>query len=302
MFGFSKKVKLVTHNGSFHSDDVFACATLQIWLDQQGKKYSVHRVGHTDPLVTSGDYVFDIGGIYNPETNRFDHHQSGGAGKRANGIEYASFGLVWKHIGLNFGSKRLVGRVDHFAQAIDATDNGINLFNLNSIGETPFLIEDAISSFNTGWDEGLETYDQFITAVNLAKQILKRLIRKATSDTTAMDIIDKAYQSAENKNLVVIDQPLGRFIIVETLGGHNDTVYAVHPDSKGNWSVVGMRADANTYATRKPLPAAWAGLTGSEMASVSGVDDAIFCHRSLFTCRAKSKEGALQLVKIALKS
>ena len=33
------------------------------------------------------------GNLYNEKTNRFDHHQKGGAEKRPNGIEYSSFGL-----------------------------------------------------------------------------------------------------------------------------------------------------------------------------------------------------------------
>lgn len=36
--------------------------------------------------------VVDIGGVYDLETNHFDHHQIGGAGKRENGIPYAAIG------------------------------------------------------------------------------------------------------------------------------------------------------------------------------------------------------------------
>ena len=90
--------KLITHNGSFHADDIFACATLSLVLERAGEKFEVFRT-RDEEIIKTGDYVFDVGGIYDADKNRFDHHQIGGAGKRENGIEYSSFGLVWKKFG-----------------------------------------------------------------------------------------------------------------------------------------------------------------------------------------------------------
>jgi len=50
------------------------------------------------------------------------------------------------------------------------------------------------------------------------------------------------------------------------------------------------------------LPSAWAGLRDAELQKVSGVEDAVFCHRALFTAVARSKEGAIKLAQIALQS
>ena len=61
-------------------------------------KYSLERT-RDEERITKADYVFDVGGIYDPSINRFDHHQPGGAGKRENDIPYAAFGLVWKTYG-----------------------------------------------------------------------------------------------------------------------------------------------------------------------------------------------------------
>ena len=43
--------------------------------------------------MDSADIVIDVGGQYDPDAGRFDHHQRGGAGERENGIPYSSFGL-----------------------------------------------------------------------------------------------------------------------------------------------------------------------------------------------------------------
>ena len=87
-----KKIKIVTHSSGFHTDDVFAVATLLIML---GENADVEIIRSRDmEVIKTGDYVVDVGGVHDPVTNRFDHHQAGGAGKRENDIPYASFGLV----------------------------------------------------------------------------------------------------------------------------------------------------------------------------------------------------------------
>src|SRR3990167_1327152 len=96
--------KLITHDGSFHSDDVFAAAALSLYLKKKGEAFKIIR-GRDERIIKNGDYVFDLGGIYDEKSNRFDHHQIGGAGKRENGLEYSSFGLVWKKFG-----KKIAGR------------------------------------------------------------------------------------------------------------------------------------------------------------------------------------------------
>ena len=40
---FNKKKILVTHNGSFHTDDVFACATLALMLEKENKSFNFHK-------------------------------------------------------------------------------------------------------------------------------------------------------------------------------------------------------------------------------------------------------------------
>jgi uncharacterized UPF0160 family protein len=59
-------------------------------------------------------------------------------------------------------------------------------------------------------------------------------------------------------------------------------------------------AEAESFAARRDLPAAWAGLQGGELAAVTGVPDAVFCHNGLFIAAAGSFDGALQLARLAL--
>lgn len=56
------------------------------------------------------------------------------------------------------------------------------------------------------------------------------------------------------------------------------------------------------FVPRCPLPEAWAGLRDEALALVSGVEDAIFCHRARFIASALSLEGAQKMVALALES
>src|SRR5262245_29811405 len=140
MFGpGKKKVKLVTHNGSFHADDVFAAATLELMLEKNGETYEITRT-RDEEIIKSGDYVFDVGSEYDEAKNRFDHHQPGGAGKHANGAEYSSFGLVWKKFSESLCKSAEEAKIIEakLVSPVDASDNGMDL--VQSIHEVkPYL-------------------------------------------------------------------------------------------------------------------------------------------------------------------
>src|SRR3990167_6875007 len=120
--------KLITHNGSFHTDDIFAAAALSLMLEKKGDSFEIIRT-HDPEAIANGDYVFDVGGIYDEEKNRFDHHQKEFNNKRESGILYSSFGLVWKKFGIELaGSEKAAESIDrHLVAPIDASDNGFDL-------------------------------------------------------------------------------------------------------------------------------------------------------------------------------
>jgi len=63
-----------------------------------------------------------------------------------------------------------------------------------------------------------------------------------------------------------------------------------------------VQDNPKTFINRKNFPKPWAGLRDEELANVSGVRDAVFCHRGLFLAVAQSKEGAVKLAQIAVES
>jgi len=296
---FKKKKIIIVHNGGFHADDVFACAALSILLKDNIKIFR----SRDQRIIEKGDIIVDVGGIYDESLNKFDHHQSGGAGARENGIEYASIGLVWKKFGAKIaGSIEAARKIDQILiQAVDAGDNGINIANYIFPDVFYFTASNMIGSFNPTSLESDDDIDNiFVKAVSFAKEILLRQIKIANDRLKIERIIKAAYEEASDKRLIIIDTTARRIELMETLQKMKEPLFVVYPNGDGRWRATGILVEMEAYAIRKNFPVKWAGLRGEELVKASGVIDAEFCHRSLFTTSAKSKEGAIKLAQIAL--
>ncbi|KAL0221278.1 hypothetical protein RCL1_001132 [Eukaryota sp. TZLM3-RCL] len=89
----SNPLKIVTHSGRFHADDA-----LSVFLLQQLPQFrDAEIIRSRDPdVIASADVVVDIGGVYDPTLNRFDHHQRDFAESFPDSeVKLASCGLVW---------------------------------------------------------------------------------------------------------------------------------------------------------------------------------------------------------------
>lgn len=295
-------MKIITHSGNFHPDEVLAVATLRIL---NGKDMEIVRT--RDVKVIEGkapeDVVLDVGFKYIPEENRFDHHQEGGAGKRENGIPYASFGLIWKHFGEQVaGSKRTADTIEEkLVLSIDAMDNGIDTFQKANKHFKPYLIEAAIISFLPTWQEkDIDIDGAFMNAVALGQVILKREIAKAKAFIGGEQEVEKAYRDAADKRLVILDN---NYSWRDVLAKYPEPLFVVMNDGKQTtWAVSSIRKDGVSFQSRKLFPESWAGKTGSALAAVTGVADANFCHNGRFIVVANSKEGALKLAQLAIET
>ena len=297
----NKKLKLVTHDGSFHADDIFACATLSLMLEKNNQSFEIIRTRDQE-IMDRADYVFDVGGIYDEKLNRFDHHQIGGAGKRKNNIAYSSFGLVWQKFGIEVaGNEKTALFIERkLVIPVDANDNGIDLYKNNFLNILPYTLQDVFATFSPTALEDMEKDKQFIKALVWAKEILMREIKKANDQIEITKIIQDFYKKEKDKRLIVIDKPkVSRFEIWDALQDFGEPLFVVYGDNE-DWSVVAMRKEKNSFGNRKDFPSSWAGLKAKKLQDITGVEDAVFCHNNLFLSVAKSKEGAVKLAELAL--
>lgn len=297
-----KKIRVVTHDAGFHTDDVFGVAALSLLLGDDTIEIIRTR---NESVIDSAEYVLDVGFVYDEASNRFDHHQEAGAGIRDNGIPYASFGLVWKKYGAEIcGSQEIANGIEtKLVQHVDAYDNGIETFTLGAQNVSPFLLQDVVATFEPKFGEQNRSNDAgFLEAVGFARHVLTRLIIGERGELEIKKRVSEAYERAENKRCIVFDESFvaDRVLIAMTLGTYSDTVYFIHKHQGGRWQLVCVVNPPMFYDNRKLLPAVWRGKHGAELATVTGVPDAFFCHRAGFMAVVDSKAGAMKLADLAL--
>ncbi len=245
-------------------------------------------------------YVVDVGGVYDEEENKFDHHQKGGAGKRPNGIDYSSFGLVWKKFGSTIAdSERAAGVIDqNLVAPIDAHDNGVSLMD-KTHEVTPYIIQNFFANMRPTWREGDENMDKiFLHCVEIAKEVLWREIIQTKDALEAEVYVMEAYQKSDNKKIIVLDKNYP----CQIFGNLPEPIFVVYPRTDGTWGAKTVQNDPKSFKVRKSFPASWGRLKDQELSEISGVTDAVFCHGALYFAIAKSKEGAIKLAQVALES
>lgn len=282
---------IVTHNGNFHADDVFSVAALK-------KIFSSFNLIRTRDLaiISKADIVIDVGGEYNPDTNRFDHHQRGGAGERNNGIPYSSFGLIWQKYGLEIcqGNQDVANSVDaELVSTIDAIDCG----HVKGVS-TGISLSQTISMFNPTWQEDSHFDDCFNEAVDFALRVLTRFIASASSGINAKEIVANAIENSVDPRVIVLEKYTPWKRTVHALS--DEALYIVYPSETGQWRIQTVPAELGSFDDRKPLSKAWAGLADEALQAVTGISDAMFCHNGLFIAGTKSFEGTMKMAAMAL--
>jgi len=282
---------IVTHNGNFHADDVFSIAALKTIFPF----FTLIRTRDLD-IIAKADIVIDVGGEYDAETGRFDHHQRGGAGQRENGIPYSSFGLMWMKYGLDIcqGNQEVANAVDAgLVSKIDAIDCG----HVEGIYEGISLSQ-TISMFNPTWQEDSHFDSCFDEAVDFASRVLTRFIASASGGISAKTIVAKAIENAQDPRVIVLEKYTPWKRTVHALS--EKALYIIYPSQTGQWRIQTVPVEPGSFEDRKPLPAEWAGLSDKVLQEVTGIDDAMFCHNGLFIAGAESFESTMEMASIAL--
>lgn len=292
----SAPLRVGTHSGSFHADEVFAIATLRI------ARGPLEVVRSRDPKVLASCAIrVDVGRRYDPASGDFDHHQ-GDVGERLNGVRYASFGLVWKEHGVELaGSPEIAHQVDaSIVTPIDAGDNGQEVYEPLIEGVSPFMVSGMIAAMNPPWDaeDGAAAERRaFDEAVDIAEGIIRRELAGAQARARAADRVREALAASSDPRILELGQgmPWKRIVIDEA----PDVLLVIAPRTR-DWGLHAVPAAAQGFANRLSLPAAWAGLEGAELQAVTGVEDAVFCHTARFIAVAGSRDGVLALARQAL--
>lgn len=280
---------LGTHGGTFHADDVTACALLLLF--DQIDRDKIFRT--RDPVVLEQcEYVCDVGGIYDPSSKRFDHHQSDYTGN------HSSAGMIWEY----FIKQGIIDEptYNYFNQAliigVDDIDNGRDC---PKIGHCSF--SQVISNFvPVSYDASESTLrEAFEEALTFVLGHLKRLKEKFSYIQACRAKVEEAMQGSPLA--LIFDEALPWMDSFFDLNGeHHPALFVVMPSGE-HWKLRGIPPNIEEkMAVRILLPSEWAGLLDDELKKKSGISGAIFCHKGRFISVWETKEDALRALEYVL--
>lgn len=262
------QIRVGTHDGVFHTDEVFALALLQDAIRAVCPNSHMYVIRTRDPKeLALCDVLIDVGSQYDPKTGKFDHHQD-----RA--ITKSSFGLLYDEVILLCPLSDM--SEPFFAQFVQ----GIDTMDVSPTSVTPAShegvrsLQQVISGFNR-IDDGPEVQmEQFFKAVTFAAEILKNeFVSAQTKGRAEVDYLERK----------ILDNNVALFYnfspIWKEKGEHQ---FAILPYTKpGEWQLV----SANTDVAVVPE-------------EVKHVDGFIFRHNSGFMATFDSLTAARTAAKM----
>jgi len=325
-----KKMKIGTHNGTFHCDEVMACHLLKLLPEFKDAEIVRSR----DPAVLDAcDIVVDVGGVFDASRMRFDHHQrsfddtmySLSAGKYPWKTKLSSAGLVYFHFGMRVLSHVLRMKpeddlvqvlfkkvYENLMEEIDAVDNGINQW---AMGAPRYMITTTLGQrvgrCNPGWNQKdkdeLEGFNQALSLV--AEELRDRIEFYRDSWWPARSIVESMIANRFSIH------PSGKIAVIETggcpwkdhlfsleeeLGIEGQILYLLYEDLSGQWRIQCVPQELGSFNNRKSLPEKWRGIRDAELTSLTGIKGCVFVHSSGFIGGNKTRNGAMEMATKAL--
>lgn len=279
-----------THDGSFHADEVTACALLLVFnlIDQD----KIIRTRHPDKLEQC-EFVCDVGGIYDPLMRRFDHHQLEYGG------DLASAGMIWRYLrDAEIIDQALYDYVNHaIIWGIDAHDNG-KVVQEEGVCTFSHVIANYVPITYEAGEE--ERNNAFFQALDFVKGHFQRLFNRYHYIHSCKDLVAAAM--ATRGKALIFDEAMPWQDNFFDLGGENHPALFVIMPSQDHWKLRGIPPNSvDRMEVRMSLPQEWAGLRDEELQKASGIEGGIFCHKGRFISVWRTKEDALKALRYVLR-
>ena len=278
-----------THDGTFHADEVTACALLLLF-----NLIDADKIVRTRDLeeLNKCEYVCDVGGIYDPTLKLFDHHQ----------VEYegnlSSAGMVLLHL----KTTSVITPKEHqffhqsLVMGVDAHDNGKD-------PQIPGVCtySNIISNFTPIPHDVEESMQEtaFYEALAFALGHLTRLWDRYNYIQSCRQIV--ADSMAQGSEYLLFEKSIPWMEIFFDMGGVSHPAKFVIMPSGRHWKLRGIPPSLDDrMKVRFPLPKEWAGLLNDELKRISKISGAIFCHKGRFISVWETKEDALRALNYTL--
>ena len=261
----TSQIQVVTHDGIFHADEVFACALLCIAYGRNN--VGIIRSRHSKVLeVATNDkdmWVIDVGNSYDPSMLNFDHHMRDFDVTNSFGNKLSSFGMVVEELLRRDFFNEVKESLLKFSNKVDMLDNGVK-----KAEDLLFL-----SVFNSYSDnEVINFYAALETATSYLRSLInqwkeERIINMRLNDSLGNMTEDGIIY---NTDYIPVD---------ERANAIPEAKLVIYKNKQGTYNIQSVNVgETKDFSVRCPAPSKWLGLRDNELIRASGGLPLTFCH------------------------
>lgn len=278
------------HDGTFHADDVTACALLILCNLVDPKQIYRTRDPH---ILERCEYVCDVGGVYDPQIKRFDHHQVDYTGP------LSSAGMVLEYLRTMrlLPQKEIEALNISLIRGIDAHDNGKDP-QISGYCFFSHIISNFTPIHNDASEEEMQA--AFIDSVTFTLGHLTRFLERIRYNQSCRGEVQKAMTTF--RDTLIFDHHIPWMDAFFELDGERHPASFIIMPIGDQWKLRGIPPTSDDrMRVRVPLPESWAGLMDKDLKTASGIDGAVFCHKGRFISVWRTKEAAIAAAESILK-
>lgn len=328
----SNTTTIVTHCDTFHCDEVTACAMIKyLYMNESHHINFVRTRNQTeiDEYSDQGAYIVDVGGIYNTDLKRFDHHQKKCVDTYNDKweIPLSSCGLIYKHIGHKIIAKRATELnlkftedeiytikdrfYSSFVASIDAGDNGVPYIkseydtnvvcNYRSLVTLPRVISEM--NYKQVFKHSVQL-ERFKAAVNVAMAVfdtfITNAVRRADEYRTEYAEFKTIYEEQKDGEIMVIKKSFNTRKLLADIDPTQIVKLIVAPRGSSGWQIWTINKPGKQFEQIVQILPKDKVLTYLNNAGMT--DDFVFVHEKRFIAGFKTKEAALVVAEASLKA
>lgn len=313
---------LVTHAGTFHSDELMALVLLErhylqrpvVGVDLSNSEllellcegvYPPLRVRKTaDGLedartphllvrtrspealaaarLNPTTFVIDVGGELDPAALNFDHHQASMKDTWDDGTPYSSTGLVWKWL-------RAQGHLNELSDGVlDELENAlIRPLDAHDNGQAQFHLSMVCEGYNRHTEQGPGQMDQFLKALAFMHEAFDNHLHQAQMKVQSRQVLERAWEVAQNRNErhVVLKEPLAYpdgTGLLVEVSQGQAELLAI-PGRGSRYSIISLPIE-DRFSIKCPVPEPWRGLMDQTLEIEGKTIQLAFAHKTGFMC------------------
>lgn len=295
--------KITTHNGQFHADEVIAYTMLKTIFPN-----NILQRTRNSKIIEKSNIVIDVGFVYDPNNDKFDHHQENCHEVFIDdNIPMSSAGMVYKKYGKSFIetvldiTSSITDELYHeiyenIIKEVDAIDNGVDTVKGNK-----YLINTGVSRMISRFNSydvfnDIEQKKQFMKASDYAKNVLDIIIldlyKKEKLFNTEYNNMKNIIEMNKSKNYIVVNfDCVNWYKCIDKYKKENKMSvkldWIMYMDNK-NWRIRTINKYSKLLKTEEYLKA-----------NISKPDEILFVHKGLFIAGASTLETIIEMAELS---